>query len=135
MLEPPPVKERIEEICRNFVNLNRAHDLVLKAKNQIQLLVPLVQDCDRLAQVHQDVLEHTRYRDALLAYFAAQKSILLEVQISRREAEHRKLMDRLSQDTETLAALQRQEDQIKSSFAESGGGRLESLKQEMDRLD
>ncbi|MBI4397272.1 MAG: AAA family ATPase, partial [Elusimicrobia bacterium] len=42
MLDEPQVKDRLDEIRRNFDNLNRAHMAVVKAKDQIGRLEPLV---------------------------------------------------------------------------------------------
>jgi uncharacterized protein YPO0396 len=49
MLEPFDVAPRILALIAHFDDLNRAHEAVLKAKQQVELLSPLVADCDRHA--------------------------------------------------------------------------------------
>ena len=44
MLEPFDVASRIEALIRHFDDLDRAHQAVLKAKRQVDLLTPLVDD-------------------------------------------------------------------------------------------
>jgi uncharacterized protein YPO0396 len=47
MLEPFDVAPRIAALIGHFEDLNRAHEAVLKAKRQVEMLTPLVADCDR----------------------------------------------------------------------------------------
>src|SRR5690606_4581414 len=47
MLEPFDVGSRIEALIRHFDDLDRAHQAVLKAKRQVELLTPLVEEGDR----------------------------------------------------------------------------------------
>ena len=49
MLEPFDVAPRIGALIAHFDDLNRAHEAVLKAKRQVELLTPLVADCERHA--------------------------------------------------------------------------------------
>ena len=51
MLEPFEVAPRIEALIGHFDDLNRAHEAVLKAKRQVELLTPLVADCERHAEI------------------------------------------------------------------------------------
>src|SRR5690606_35905884 len=44
MLQPFPVSERIDHLVRHFDDLSRAHEAVLKAKDQLAHLEPLVAD-------------------------------------------------------------------------------------------
>ena len=47
MLEPFDVAPRITALIAHFDDLNRAHEAVLKAKRQVELLLPLVADTQR----------------------------------------------------------------------------------------
>jgi uncharacterized protein YPO0396 len=78
MLEPFDVKSRIDGLIEHFDNLSRAHASVLKAKHQLELLTPLVADCDKHAELLASI-EVLRYaRDALRHYFPELKLNLLE---------------------------------------------------------
>jgi uncharacterized protein YPO0396 len=47
MLEPFDVAPRLQALITHFDDLHRAHEAVLKAKRQVELLEPLVADCER----------------------------------------------------------------------------------------
>ena len=44
MLEPFDVAPRIQALISHFDDLNRAHEAVVKAKRQVEILTPLVAD-------------------------------------------------------------------------------------------
>ena len=50
MLEPFDVAPRISALITHFDDLNRAHEAVLKAKRQVELLSPLVADASGTAR-------------------------------------------------------------------------------------
>ncbi|MFA6092173.1 MAG: ATP-binding protein [Elusimicrobiota bacterium] len=135
MLDEPQVKDRLEEIRRNFDNLNRAHMAVVKAKDQIGRLEPLVADCDRCTRIETEMSELVRGREALHAFFDAKKAALLDDRIGRLERERDTLSDRLAQGQETINGLRRRKTELQRSIIESGGGRLDTLSQEIERLE
>lgn len=134
MLEEPPVQARIEAICREFDNLNRAHESVLKAKVQIGLLEPLVEDCGRYREVDESIDGLTRCREALYGYFARHKSALLEQRIERRRLELDKQTDRVRQQKQELETLRQRQSDLKTSIDEQGGRRLGDIAREIERL-
>ncbi len=135
MLTKGDVENRIEDLRRNFDNLNRAHEAVIKAREQIELLTPLVQDGRRYRKLN-DVIEELRQcREALVAYFGAHKVGLLTTQIEKLELEIQKLSHRLTRLKEEIDQLRRQEGELKTSIDESGGRRLEELERQIDELD
>ncbi len=70
MLEPCDVGSRIEALICHFDDLDRAHQAVLTAKQQVKLLLPLVDDGPK----HQTQLANIQTleagRDTLRPYFA-----------------------------------------------------------------
>lgn len=135
MLDEPRVQDRLEEIRKNFENLDRAHMAVLKAKNQIDRLAPLVEDCDRCTETEKGIGELTRGRNALEAYFADKKISLLKERIGRLQADQGRLSDRITQAENTISGLRHQRAELQKNIYESGGSRLESLTQEIARLE
>ncbi len=134
MLEPTQVEERIEELRKNFDNLNRAHEAVLKAKRQIEILTPLVGDGERYAELEQTIDRTRRCRDALDAYFAGHKASLLEQSIQALDLELAKLDHRLAELKLEIADRRRQEEDLKASIDAQGGGRIKSIEDEVARL-
>lgn len=78
MLEPFDVQSRIGALITHFDDLNRAHEAVLKAQHQVELLTPLVADCDRHQEQAAELDSLRACREGLKAYFAELKLALLE---------------------------------------------------------
>lgn len=135
MLEKGETEGRIEDLRRNFDNLNRAHEAVLKAKEQIELLDPLVKDARRYRDLSASIDELCHCREALVAYFARHRSELLETRIEKLELEVQKIAHRLQRLKEEIGQLRRQEGELKTAIDESGGRRLQALEQEIADLE
>ena len=131
MLEPFDVVPRIGALIGHFDDLNRAHEAVLKAKRQVELLAPLAADCDgHLAQSAK--LESLRgCREALKPYFAEIKLGLLERRLQLLAEDHRRLSANKERRIEERDRMRRDEDQLKRAVAEQGGDRLEQLAAEI----
>ena len=78
MLEPFDVAPRITALIGHFDNLNRAHEAVLKAKRQAELLTPLVGDGDLHAGLVERIEQLRTCREALRSYFASLKLALMQ---------------------------------------------------------
>ena len=135
MLEPFAAAERIEHLIRHFDDLDRAHQAVIKAKRQVALLSPLVEDGQRHAALGAELEALRVGRDALRSYFARIKEQLLARRIASLDGD----LARLGAKIERLEA-QRESDRVEISRIEramrdNGGGRLEELTAEMRRLD
>ena len=134
MLESTDVEERVEELSRQFDNLNRAHEAVLKARQQIEKLSPLVQDCERYSELETAIDSLRQCREALYGFFADKKIQLLDDRIVRREQEHTKLTGRLEEARQLLTDLRTQLRDIERSIDQNGGQRLSELKTEIERI-
>ncbi|MCK5354906.1 MAG: ATP-dependent exonuclease SbcCD, C subunit-like protein, partial [Methyloprofundus sp.] len=134
MLEAPPVQERITSICREFENLNRAHEAVLKAKDQLALLQPMLDDYATYQINEQQHSDKTRCRDALDAFFAQHKTLLLQQRIERREIELEKQQRRLQRQNTELSEARVAQQQLKQSIEDNGGRRLDEIGVEVERL-
>ena len=135
MLEPFDVGSRIEALIRHFDDLDRAHQAVLKAKRQVDLLTPLVDDGARHQALVAEIQGWRDARDQLRPYFARLKGELLD----RR-------LDLLAQDAARLDAqierldVQRETERIEvarleRALRDNGGDRLEELAAEIRRLE
>ena len=135
MLETSQVQQRVDDICRDFDNLNRAHEAVLKAKRQIELLSPLTQDCRRHTKVETEIGALTQCRGALYGFFAAQKIALLDTRIETRSRDLVRGEDRIHALEVRLRDLRQGQVKLQSSIDASGGRRLQELAHEISRLD
>ena len=135
MLEEPRVIDRVDEICKTFDNLNRAHEAILKAKAQIQALGPLVDDYIKHEEIVSAESDLRQCRDVMHAFFANQKTKLLDRRIEKRTVEQRKLDDRLNQLEQQIAEQRRHENEIRRNLHDNGGRRLEEIAQQTHQLE
>ena len=133
MLEPFDVTPRISALIGHFDDLNRAHEAVLKAKRQVEMLEPLVADCDRHQEIAQEAENLRACRDALRPWFATLKLDLLDRRLASLDQEltrHRVAIERLE---EQRRAQQGQERGLRRTIAENGGDRIENIGAEIRR--
>ena len=131
MLEPFEVAPRIAALISHFNDLNRAHEAVLKAKRQLEMLEPLVTDCDRHGELAVATEQLRACREALSPWFAGLKLELLEKRLASLGEElirHNNQVERLE---EQRRAQQGQERELRRTMAENGGDRIERLAEEI----
>jgi uncharacterized protein YPO0396 len=131
MLEPFDVAPRIAALISHFDDLNRAHEAVLKAKRQVELLEPLVADCDQHAALSAQQERSRVCRDALKAYFAGLKLGLLDRRLQLLAEDHARLSAQQERRIEARDQERTQADRLKRAIAEQGGDRLEQLASEI----
>ena len=134
MLEAFPVETRIAALIAHFDDLNRAHEAVLKAKRQIEQLLPLTADCERHRQLQQQVEELRGCREALRPWFAHLKGALLEKRMDSLQADLDKLAHRLAQLDEEKRSQAMRRDEMTRAIAANGGNRIEQIKSDIARL-
>lgn len=131
MLEPFAVEPRIDALKTHFDDLTRAHEAVLKAKRQLELLTPLVADCDRHRKLGEEVAELRQCRVSLRGFFAGLKAALLDKRLVGLGAEwshkdtHVKRLEGRRQEQVVVV------DELRRAVAANGGDRLERLAAEI----
>ncbi len=133
MLEPTDVASRIGALIGHFDDLNRAHEAVLKAKDQVSRLNPLVADCDSLAELNLEIDGFKACRDLLKAWFASHKAHLLEQRLRNLGGEEERLAGRIKAITELRTAQRGERDEIKRAIGENGGDRIERIDAEIQK--
>ena len=135
MLEPFDVEPRIKSLIGHFDDLDRAHEAVLKAKRQVELLAPLVADCGRHAELDAEIAELRECREALRVWFAGLKFELLGKRLERLGEDWRRQDARMRRCRERRDGERLEVDDLKRAVAEEGGDRLEHLAAEIRRLE
>lgn len=135
MLEPFDVAPRMAALIAHFDDLNRAHEAVLKAKRQMELLTPLATDCDQHAELTARNEKLRACRDALKPWFAGLKLGLLEKRIASLDEEWVRQNAQVQRLEERRSAQQNEERELRRSIAESGGDRIERLAREIETKD
>ena len=135
MLEPFPVQPRIDALIAHFDDLSRAHEAVLKAKAQIDHLLPLTNDCDRHAQLVADVEQLRACREALRPWFAHLKGELLDKRSAHLEADEERAAARLAQLQQLRRSQAQARDELTAAISANGGNRIEQIRNEIARID
>ncbi len=130
MLEPFPVEERIEQMIRHFDDLTRAHGEVVKARDQIERLTPIVSDCGKHADLTAEIGGLAAARDALKAYMATHLCALIDERMKTLDEDLRRLAQRIAnlrvkeaENEQTRLALER-------DINANGGARLNQIELE-----
>lgn len=131
MLEPFDVAPRIAALVEHFDDLDRAHAAVLKAKQQIALLTPLVGDCDRHAELSEANETLRACREALRPYFAGLKLGLLDKRLAGLQEEWARQNARVEALTAQRDEQRAEVAELRQSVADNGGDRLERLAEEI----
>ncbi len=135
MLEPFEVAPRIQVLIAHFDDLHRAHEAVLKAKRQVELLTPLVDDCQRHAALLADIGQSRACRDALGSYFARLKTGLLETRLESLAQESERLAGQITQLSEKREGQRTEERGLRRAIADNGGDRIERIDAELAQKD
>jgi uncharacterized protein YPO0396 len=135
MLEPFDAAARITALIAHFDDLSRAHEAVLKAKQQRLLLEPLVADCDKYQGliVEQDGLRDCR--EALKPWFSELKLGLLDRRLQLLANDQQRLSSHKERQVEQRDRQRLDVDSLKRAVAEQGGDRLEQLAIEIRKQD
>ena len=131
MLEPFDVAPRIAGLIAHFDDLNRAHEAVLKAKQQVELLSPLVADCDRHAALLAGTDELRDCRDALKPHFAGLKLALIDARMETLAQDLERESAKVQRLEELKTTQRGQERELRLNIAESGGDRIARIGEEI----
>ncbi len=135
MLEPFDVVPRIQALITHFDDLTRAHQAVLKAERQVQLLTPLVSDCGRHTALIGEVDGLRHCREALREYFARIKLSLLDKRLALLTDEWERLNERTRRQEVRRQEQQTQIANLERAIRDNGGDRLEQLAADIRRKE
>ncbi|BCX88254.1 hypothetical protein MIN45_P0623 [Methylomarinovum tepidoasis] len=135
MLEPPQVQRRIEALVAHFDDLTRAHQAILKARDQIGRLKPLVADCDRHQQLEVEADRLRQAREALGFHFAALKRELLAKRLEKLAGERDRCQLQLAEFDRRRGELQARRDELRQAIAAQGGDRLARLEHDIGQKE
>ncbi|CAN5149693.1 ATP-binding protein [soil metagenome] len=135
MLETFPVQDRIDALVGHFDDLTRAHEAVIRSRQQIERLTPIVADCDRHASLtaHADGLRSCR--EALTPWFAELKSGLLAQRLMELDNDASRLTEDIHTLAEQWAAQDAKTDGLRKAIAENGGDRLAAIEREITQRE
>ncbi len=133
MLEPSSIDEKVDEVCHNFAELTRAHNLILEAQKQIEMLTPIEKESRRYEEAEAQRAHYREMREALDAFFAKRRIGLIEEKLSKLTLEMRKKASKKQRLSEALERSERTMIDLKLQLQKNGADRLEQLQREIDR--
>jgi uncharacterized protein YPO0396 len=127
MLEPSDSTERVRDIIAHFDDLTKAHDAVKRAREQLELLEPVVQTAAKYDAALAERGSMERERSAVRLFIAELRSSLLADEIANLEAEGLGL--RKDQDAAKAKEqkLKDERDSLIEERARAGGDRIGEL--------
>lgn len=135
MLEPFAVDQRLQDLISHFDDLNQAHQAVLKTRQQVELLTPLIADCARHKAMQTEADNLRACREGLRSHFAGLKLGLIDKRLSSLTED----WDRVDAQIQKLSALHeahgQQVDALKQAINANGGDRLEWLSSEIHKKE
>lgn len=135
MLEPFDVGDRIKALIGHFDDLDRAHQAVLKAKRQVGLLEPLIEDGRRHQALVAEIQGWRDAREGLRPYFARLKGQLLERRLALLVEEAARLDAQIASQDAQRETERVEVGRLERAMRDSGGDRLEDLAAEMRRIE
>jgi uncharacterized protein YPO0396 len=136
MLEKTDVKELIDDLIRNFENLTRAHDAVLKAKRQLDKLTPIHEKAEEFERSKEKWLGYTQSRQAIPAFISWHKEQLLTKALKDLAHLLEILGNQIFELDSELERLREEEIQIRSSLDNNREGqRIREIENLIARLE
>ena len=134
MLEPSEIDAQVDEVCRNFGELNRAHNLILEAQHQIELLTPIDKEAAKYEKSAEQREALGMMRSLLEPYFADFRVGLLRKKLSQLELEREKVISKKRYSDEESERLNTEVLNLKMELQRNGADRLHHIENEIRQL-
>lgn len=134
MLTPPNTEAQIVELERNYDALKRLHDAVVAARQKVTLLEPVSQLGNDALAAAQEKKHYHQSRELSEAFMASLAVPLYQKRLQQKQLEQDKIAINLQQITEQLSQNQQQIEQLTDDIYSQGGGRLQQLNTDKQRL-
>jgi uncharacterized protein YPO0396 len=131
MLERTDIKAQIDDLKKRFDDLNKAHQAVLDARRQKDVLEPLVNLCKNFREYEEKIQGIENTLSAIPAFFSFKKIKLLAEEIEESERKLLQLNGKLSETEGLLADKRDTANHIKQDIRSNGGERLEKIDEEI----
>ncbi len=127
MLDVEPVKPRLDHLITHFDDLTRAHEAVVRAKRQLELLEPIATDGDRHTResTFRDVLDQCRQH--LRPHFGVLRVRFLAAELVRLESDRAKAESHLEAVRSRERDVRSRVASIAADIAGSGGDELRRI--------
>ncbi|MEH1053691.1 SbcC/MukB-like Walker B domain-containing protein [Micromonospora sp. CPCC 206171] len=131
MLEPFDTGDWIRRLVEHFQDLTKAHEAVVKARQQLAALKPLLDACDAYDAYGQAIGELDGQREALPYFCARGKAELYAARVTAHNDELADLRGRLGAARARLAELDTERQRLELERAGHGGDRIAELERQI----
>lgn len=135
MLGKTDVKATIEELIKSFDNLTDTHNSVLKAKDQISILDPVINDVKEYEALNKIIIEKENVIKDLEKYFSIEKITILKSELNNFREDYHANQNKIYSIKKSIFNLTEELNSIKQSISNSEIGRqLENLEKGISDL-
>lgn len=131
MLEPGSIDDKVDEVCRNFAELTRAHNLILEAQRQIEMLTPIDKESRRFEALEAEKTQLYAMREVIEPFFAKRRIGLIDEKLSALKIVQQKKRSKKERSGESLEHAEREMLDLKLQLQKNGADRLEQLQREI----
>jgi uncharacterized protein YPO0396 len=134
MLENFGIDTRIDEICQNFAELNHTHNLVLRAKREIELLTPISKSYRKYRKITDEIDQYLQLRNLINCYVSRFEKNLLETRLQTLQREITKKASQKEMLEEAYQTLEKEIVTLKVELEKNGASRINDIEREVDTL-
>ena len=127
MLERKPWNERVGQLLRHFNELSESHRMLVRIRQQDELLRPVVAEGKRYEERSAEVVQARRRLDATQLYFAREQARLLEPLCAKWQEQIDYLVSEIARLDGHQENLRRKIAHLEVEIERSGGDRLKEL--------
>ncbi len=135
MLDRPPTFDVAKRMVEEFAELDAAHQAVVTARKQVNILRPARDDYKRLQAVNEQMVGLNELLAGVDAYRDRRKSMLLKEEIERLRIQDQGLEGQERQLQETLDNLKIQLGLLEDEHREQGGARIQELERDKNSAE
>jgi len=135
MLEPFDTKARIESLVEHFDNLTKAHDAVLRARAQLELLTPLTDDLDTYDDHTATIATLERQQAALPFFFADRTRALIDIELEHLADRINGLDEQITDANSETNSLRDKDQRLGLQIAGRGGDRLADIEKSIEQYE
>ena len=135
MLEPSDIDTKINDLCQNFSELSHVHDQVLRAKRQIEILIPIDEEGLKYEADTAKKSDLEEKKDHIGGYFASHKVTLLQQVLVGYENELIKFESQQNAENKLLKAFQEKIIKLNLEIQANGGNRLNDIRREVSQQE
>ncbi|MEF9984023.1 MAG: ATP-binding protein [Oscillospiraceae bacterium] len=133
MLEDSNILDEKDKLLKHYYDLNKAYESVQRSRNQAQRLQPICENGSRYSLRKADSIAVKQGQDTLELWYAMQKTTLYEQAVAQLKLDIDEAANRMDGEQQKLKNLENELKELEKAIDKNGGGRLETLRQELQR--